>query len=109
MDFFAQQDKAHRKTKLLVFYFALAVITLIAATYFVVLFAFTAGQAHQYSQYGYQSNNGAPAVFVWWNPQIFLGVTAGVLAVIFIGSAYKQNELSGGGAAVATLMGGRRR
>jgi len=101
MDFFTQQDKAHRKTKLLVFYFALAVVTLIAATYFVVLVAFAAGQAHQYN------GNGEPPSLVLWDPQIFLGVTAGVLAVIFIGSAYKQNELSGGGGAVATLMGGR--
>ena len=37
----------------------------------------------------------------------FLGVTVGTLAVIFIGSAYKTNELAGGGSAVATLMGGR--
>ena len=30
-----------------------------------------------------------------------------MLAVIFIGSAYKTNELAGGGGSVATLMGGR--
>ncbi len=101
MDFFTQQDKAHRKTKLLVFYFALAVVALIAAAYFVTLVVFAAGQAHQYN------GNGEPPGLVLWNPQLFLGVTAGVLAVIFIGSAYKQNELSGGGGAVATLMGGR--
>ena len=31
MDFFQQQDKAHRKTKLLVVYFAIAVVAIIAA------------------------------------------------------------------------------
>ena len=45
--------------------------------------------------------------FVLWDPRLFLGVTVGVLAVIFIGSAYKTNELAGGGGSVATLMGGR--
>ncbi len=49
----------------------------------------------------------APIQFALWNPEIFLGATLGVLAVIFIGSAYKTNELSAGGSAVATLMGGR--
>ena len=44
---------------------------------------------------------------VLWDVRLFFGVTVGVLAVIFIGSAYKTNELSGGGSSVATLMGGR--
>ncbi len=49
----------------------------------------------------------APVQLVLWDPHIFLGATLGVLAVIFLGSAYKTNELSAGGSAVATLMGGR--
>ena len=36
MDFFQQQDKTHRKTKLLVFYFAVAVAAMIAAIYVAV-------------------------------------------------------------------------
>jgi Zn-dependent protease with chaperone function len=100
MDFFAQQDKTRRKTKLLVFYFILAVAAIVVACYFVGLIIFAAAQSHHY-HYGEQ------AQFVLWNPQLFLGVTVGVLAVIFIGSAYKTNELAGGGGSVATLMGGR--
>ena len=100
MDFFAQQDKTRRKTKLLVFYFILAVTAIVVACYFVGLIIFAAAQSHHY-HYGEQ------AQFVLWNPQLFLGVTVGVLAVIFIGSAYKTNELAGGGGSVATLMGGR--
>ena len=100
MDFFAQQDKTRRKTKLLVFYFILAVAAIVVACYFVGLIIFAAAQSHHY-HYGEQ------AQFVLWNPQLFLGVTGGVLAVIFIGSAYKTNELAGGGGSVATLMGGR--
>jgi Zn-dependent protease with chaperone function len=101
MDFFAQQDKAHRKTKLLVVYFAMAVVALIAATYFAALVVFGVVQSHHYNA------NGEPPGLVLWDPQLFLGVTAGVLAVIFIGSAYKWNELAGGGGSVATLMGGQ--
>ena len=100
MDFFAQQDRTRRKTKLLVFYFILAVAAIVVACYFVGLIIFAAAQSHHY-HYGEQ------AQFVLWNPQLFLGVTVGVLAVIFIGSAYKTNELAGGGGSVATLMGGR--
>ena len=101
MDFFARQDQARRKTKWLVLYFVLAVALLIVAVYFVALVAFAGVQAkaHHY--------NDAPVQFVLWNPKIFLGATLGVLAVIFIGSAYKTSELSAGGSAVATLMGGR--
>ena len=46
MDFFAQQDKARKKTKLLVFYFAIAVAALIVAVYFASLVIFTGVQAH---------------------------------------------------------------
>jgi Zn-dependent protease with chaperone function len=101
MDFFERQDKARRKTKLLVFYFILAVAAIVFACYFVGLIVFAAAQSHHY-HYGEP-----PPGLVLWNPQLFLGVTVGVLAVVFIGSAYKTNELAGGGGSVATLMGGR--
>ena len=100
MDFFAQQDRTRRKTKLLVFYFILAVAAIVVACYFVGLIIFAAAQSHHY-HYGEQTQ------FILWDPRLFFGVTVGVLAVIFIGSAYKTNELAGGGGSVATLMGGR--
>jgi Zn-dependent protease with chaperone function len=104
MDFFARQDQARRKTKWLVLYFATAVILLIVAFYFVSLIVFTGVETrHSRIYYG-----DTPHVqFALWNPKIFLGATAGVLLVIFFGSAYKTSELSGGGGTVATLMGGR--
>ena len=102
MDFFARQDQARRKTKWLVLYFVLAVALLIVAVYFVALVAFAGVQAK--AHHGYDS---APVQLTLWNAKVFLGATLGVLAVIFIGSAYKTNELSAGGSAVATLMGGR--
>src|ERR1017187_4673647 len=99
MDFFAQQDKTRRKTKLLVFYFILAVAAIVVACYFVGLIIFSAAQSHHH--YDEQPQ------LVLWNAKLFFGVTVGVLAVIVIGSAYKTNQLAGGGGSVATLMGGR--
>jgi Zn-dependent protease with chaperone function len=100
MDFFAQQDKTRRKTKLLVFYFFLAVTAIIAACYFVGLIVFNAAQSdhHHY---------GGQVQFVLWDAKLFLGVTAGVLAVILIGSVYKTMALASGGSAVSEMMGGR--
>ena len=102
MDFFARQDQARRKTRWLVAYFALAVVLLIVSVYFISLVVFSGVQARQHHAY-----DEAPVQFALWNPEIFLGAAVGVLAVIFLGSAYKTNELSAGGSAVATLMGGR--
>jgi Zn-dependent protease with chaperone function/uncharacterized tellurite resistance protein B-like protein len=101
MDFFEQQARAHRKTKWLVLYFIVAVVLLIASVYLISLVVFAGVHAKQ------RHGDDAPIQFVLWDPEIFLGSTLGVLAVIFIGSAYKTNELSAGGSAVATLMGGR--
>jgi Zn-dependent protease with chaperone function/uncharacterized tellurite resistance protein B-like protein len=100
MDFFAQQDKTRRKTKLLVFYFILAVAAIVVACYFVGLIIFSAAQSHHH-HYDEQPQ------LVLWNAKLFFGVTLGVLAIIVIGSAYKTNQLAGGGGSVATLMGGR--
>jgi Zn-dependent protease with chaperone function len=100
MDFFERQDKARKQTKLLVFYFAIAVAALIVAVYFASLAIFTGAQAH-YHRYGEQPE------FALWNPQLFLGVAAGVLAVVFIGSTYKTMALAQGGSVVSEMMGGR--
>ena len=101
MDFFAQQDKTRRKTKLLVFYFAAAVAALIVAVYFASLVIFTGAQAHEH-RYGQ-----VQAQFSIWNPQLFLCVAGGVLAVVFIGSTYKTMALAQGGSVVSEMMGGR--
>ena len=101
MDFFEQQARARHKTKVLVVYFTLAVISIIVMVYFVATFAslFASSRHHRYDEDQPQ--------FVFWDPQLFLGVTLGTLAVIFIGSAYKTMALSEGGSAVAESLGGR--
>src|SRR5258706_14464877 len=102
MDFVAQQDKARKKTKLLIFYFTLAVASMIVLIYAVAVFAsFYAGQ-EQHRRY-----DEAQAPFTFWDPKLFTGVALGTIAIIFFGSTYKTMALSGGGSVVAESLGGR--
>ena len=99
MDFFERQDKARKNTKLLVFYFAVAVLLIVASIYFVSLFMFHG--AANYKHRGYASE------FSLWDPKLFLFAAGGTLAVIGCGSLFKTLQLSAGGSAVAESMGGR--
>lgn len=94
MDFFEQQAKAHHKTRTLVVYFVLAVISIILLIYGLATFI-----TLRYHFYQDQVS--------LWDPQLFLGVALGTVAVIFLGSAYKTMALSEGGSAVAESLGGR--
>src|SRR6266545_1530647 len=100
MDFFERQDKARQNTKLLVFYFALAVMCIMAAVYIacLVIFAGASARAHRYG--------GGPEL-TFWNPQILLFAAVGTLGVVACGSLYKISALSSGGGAVAGSLGGR--
>ena len=85
MDFFEKQEKARLQTKWLVFYFALAVIGIIAVLH--IGFSLLLGQP-----------------LGDWE---MLGFTAaGVLVSVVIGSLVKIAELSKGGKAVAEMLGG---
>jgi Zn-dependent protease with chaperone function len=101
MDFFERQEKAHRNTKLLAVYFVMGVALLVAAVYLSALVIFT-GAAFHHHYY-----NSEQVQFALWNPQLFLGVAVGTLAVITIGSISKTAELARGGSAVAEMLGGR--
>jgi Zn-dependent protease with chaperone function len=95
MDFFARQDRARRNTKLLVAYFTVAVILIIAAVYLVTAGLFLRGRYE-------------PGTISWlWDAKLFWGVTLGMLAIILGGTLYKVSEVSEGGAAVAKMLGGR--
>jgi len=100
MDFFEQQARAHKKTKLLVFYFTLAVISIIVMIYAVAILVGFGVAARHHHYYG-------DGPLVYWDWKLFCGVTLGTLAVIFTGSAYKTMALSAGGSAVAESLGGR--
>src|SRR5262245_549505 len=96
MDFFDRQANAHRKTKWLVLYFALAVLGIIAAVYLAALIVFTTLGAPRHH---------APREF--WRPPILLLASSATLAIVGIGSLARIAELARGGSAVATKLGGR--
>jgi Zn-dependent protease with chaperone function len=104
MDFFERQDQARRKTKWLVIYFVLAVAAMIAAIYLAAIVIFSGVQSHQHRDRNYDE---PAAQLSLWDPQIFLGVALGTLAVVFIGSSYKTMSLAAGGSAVSEMMGAR--
>ncbi len=99
MDFFERQDKARRHTKLLVFYFVIAVVCIITAVYLACLLIFAGAVTHRHY--------GPTPEIALWNPRLFFYVALGTLGVIIAGSVYKTQELSGGGSVVAETLGGR--
>ncbi|MDR3403771.1 MAG: M48 family metallopeptidase [Chthoniobacter sp.] len=99
MDFFARQDQARRKTKWLVVYFALAVVSMTVMLYGVALLV--------HGGILLKLHNLDETSVSLWNPTLFFGVVCGTLAIIFIGSAYKTAALADGGSAVAESLGGR--
>lgn len=100
MDFYQSQETARRHTGRLVFFFILAVLSLIIVTNLLVMvvFGFFAP-----SEKGLSLGLIA-AQFDWW---VFGIIGAFVAFVILVGSAYKTMTLSGGGAIVAESLGGR--
>jgi len=108
VDFFDRQDKARRNTKLLVFYFALAVLCLVLAVNVAVSLLFTG-----FTNYGLMIRNLNPgssaneSSLPWSQVELLLWVTIGTLAVILIGSVFKTLQLARGGSAVAELLDGR--
>lgn len=100
MDFFEHQAKARTKTTVLVVYFVIAIVAIIASVYLASLLIFHFAQARQ--QPGL-----APPALVLWDPRLFIFVVVGTLGVVLIGSLYKTFVLSKGGSAVAESLGGR--
>src|SRR5581483_3421845 len=101
MDFFQHQELARKRTGLLVLYFVLAVIAIIAAVYLAFAAVFL-----------YQGNRGRgpgePLDFSHlWDWQLFAAVSLGTLALVGGGSAYRTASLRGGGHSVAEILGGR--
>jgi Zn-dependent protease with chaperone function len=89
MDFFTQQEKARKKTGLLVFFFILAVMCIIASIYATITIILLSNRA----------------IDTPWRPEILFVVAAGTLLVVGAGSFFKINQLRKGGAAVAAMLG----
>ncbi len=100
MNFFEHQEQARKTTRLLLVYFVMAVVCIIASIYFASLLIFYGAHA--------QESPGVPMpALVLWNPGLFLYVTLGTLAVVTVGGLYKTAALARGGSAVAESLGGR--
>lgn len=106
MDFFASQETARRNTKVLIGYFALAVVGLVVSLYFVVLVAanFTQDQPRKSNRYAVERYE---SEWQWWDGTLFLWSSLGTLTIILLGSGYKTMQLAGGGGVVARDLGGR--
>ncbi|MBX3413345.1 MAG: M48 family metallopeptidase [Pirellulales bacterium] len=99
MNFFEHQDVARRKSGRLVMLFVLAVVSIVAVIYAVVMIAL--GTTDE----GLARATGVNGV---WNPYVCGIVTVSTLSVIVAGSLFKTIELAQGGERVALLLGGRR-
>lgn len=99
MDFFASQDQAHRQTRRLIGLFLLAVGCIVAALNFL------AGTLYVVSGHIHAASFGAALFAV--PPNVYWLTTLAVLALILGGTFYRMASLSGGGAAVAEMVGAR--
>ncbi len=99
MNFFESQERAHKKTSLLVFLFVLAVVSLIVITNLLVMAVFGYLNSEQLQDAG--------TLFQQMDWQTFAAVSAGVAVVLLVGSLYKIMALSAGGKVVAESLGGQ--
>ena len=95
MDFFQHQDQARKASRLLLLYFALAVIAIVLSVHFAVSFLLMWISAD------------ALEPFDWWQLDRFVVLAGGALLIIAAGSLYKIWRLKDGGHTVARLLGGR--
>lgn len=96
MDFFAHQEAAARRSRILIAYFILAVILTILAVY---------GAATGIFFVAAKSGDSQGPEF-WSLPRLAV-IAACTLGLIISGTVYRVAQLGGGGASVAQLLGGR--
>lgn len=101
MDFFAHQEKARRRTGVLVGLFALSVFLIALAIYYVVAFLFQAAAPTP------PNADAQPAVNVLFDPGLFAIVAGIVVLIVGAGSLYQIANLSAGGGKVAEMLGGQ--
>jgi Zn-dependent protease with chaperone function len=102
MNFFKRQDEARRASRRLIVLFGIAVVAVVAAVDFVVFLWMRLNESR--AHLSMQPLGEWAAV----HPQIVVGTTVVVLAVITLASFYKSMVLGGGGAVVARSLGGVR-
>lgn len=99
MNFFESQDRVRKHTFQLVLLFGMAVVTLIIMVNLLVMVVFGYINSEQ------MQDGGTLLQQMDW--QTFASVSAGVGAVVLVGSLYKIMALSAGGKVVAEALGGQ--
>jgi len=99
MNFFESQDRVRKNTVQLVLLFTLAVLTLIIMVNLLVMVVFGYIDSEQIQ--------GSETLLRQMDWQTFATVSAGVGAVVLVGSLYKIMALSAGGKTVAESLGGQ--
>ncbi len=100
MNFFQAQDNARKNTFRLVLLFSLAVIGLILLTNLFLLIAYVFATTNQLVF-------SPQALYHYYTWKEFTLVSAGVCLFVLGGSLYKIQALSGGGPAIAQMLGGQ--
>jgi len=100
LNFFEAQDRARKNTTWFILLFVLAVAGLVVLTNLFLLGIYTYASSSQIAF----SPEALESRYSW---QVFAAVSIGVCLLIFCGSLYKTLSLSGGGATVAEMLGGR--
>jgi Zn-dependent protease with chaperone function len=98
MKFFEAQEQARKSSRLLVWWFILAVITVILVMYLLTAWAL---------RYVDPDAVSGTALSGWWDSSLFIWITVVVGGLILVGSLFKLSQLSAGGSVVAESMGGR--
>jgi Zn-dependent protease with chaperone function len=114
MDFFGHQDRAHGVTRKLLVYFACAVSGTILAAYALIVVVCGALE-HEQRRPTWERTDGGFTLGVeapfsgnrWFDPTLFFSVTGVTAFLVILGSIWKTHEFAGGGAAVASMLGGR--
>ena len=100
MDFFAHQDRARKQTTLMVGLFLAAVVCIVLSINVVGGIIYIMAAEVPVSSIGQAL--GAVPISAWWV------TTAVVIGIIATGTLSRMHALSGGGAAVAEMVGARR-
>jgi Zn-dependent protease with chaperone function len=120
-DFFNREARAQKRARLLIWLFGLMVLAVVILTYLVlaVVFQLFILLVTHAGLFGYFNDFPVSPVHdglanlhhvleKLWNPRLFGWTTVGTLLLIAAGSLYKIRMLSGGGPALAELLGGRK-
>ncbi len=114
MDFFGYQDQARRITRKLLVYFACALLGTILAAY-VLIVVVCGALEHEKRRPTWERTDGEFTLGVeapfsgnrWFDPRLFFAITGVTTLLVLVGSVWKTHEFAEGGAAVASMLGGR--